>query len=771
MPTNFLDSFSGSSVSPSQVAFASYSFSSNLTLFWPDFANGQTDIAARFMNMTATAGSLNVSMPDATLVSVGYDVIIFNAGSYTFDVVDSQGGAIATIATGQTYYILLNDNTTQAGGWQTVQFGVGTGSASAAALAGAGLLATAGLLAVNFNATTVSNSYSITTAQRAILQAWTGGVGTITLPTATSVGDGFFFPLANNGSGAVTVTATGGNLIDGSATSVFSQTQSGFVISSGTGWYTVGKGQQNTFAVSLLNLNVAGNSDITETSAQAENIIQQYTGVLTGDINVIVPNTVQLYYIYNNTSGAHTLTVKTASGTGIAVAQGTHAILYSDGTNVLNGFTAIVTSTVALSAGSANSPNLNFVGSGSTGIYSPTTNQFAITAGGFEVMNFISAASSVNYLQASASATGSALSISGLGSDSNIGINYIAKGTGSHNFIANGGATQFYIGNVSSAVNQLNVAGSAAGNSPVLAASGSDTNLNIILTPKGLGTVVSTTFTGDLVGNVTGNVSGSAGSVSGNAATATALQTARAINGVNFDGTAAITVTAAAGTLTGATLASNVLASSLTSVGTLAALTVTATITGSISGNAATVTTNANLTGAVTSVGNATTIANNAITTALINNAAVTLAKIANASASSKLLGSGASGSGSSYSEITLGTSLSMTGTTLNVAASASPVKAWCNFAGATGSINASSNIASVTRNSTGDYTVAFTTSMADANYCVSGMCLEFNSINPANLSFKLSSSLSTSGFQFTTREGNGAIFDSTYVTFIVVGN
>lgn len=57
--------------------------------------------------------------------------------------------------------------------------------------------------------------------------------------------------------------------------------------------------------------------------------------------------------------------------------------------------------------------------------------------------------------------------------------------------------------------------------------------------------------------------------LTGNASTATALQTARAINGVNFDGTAPVTVTAAAGTLTGATLNSGVIASSLTSLGTL----------------------------------------------------------------------------------------------------------------------------------------------------------------------------------------------------------
>ena len=79
-----------------------------------------------------------------------------------------------------------------------------------------------------------------------------------------------------------------------------------------------------------------------------------------------------------------------------------------------------------------------------------------------------------------------------------------------------------------------------------------------------------------ITANLTGNVSGSSGSTTGNAATATSLQTARAINGVNFDGTAAITVTAASGTLSGNTLAAGVTASSLTSLGTIANLTATA---------------------------------------------------------------------------------------------------------------------------------------------------------------------------------------------------
>ena len=63
----------------------------------------------------------------------------------------------------------------------------------------------------------------------------------------------------------------------------------------------------------------------------------------------------------------------------------------------------------------------------------------------------------------------------------------------------------------------------------------------------------------------------------GNAATATKLATTKNINGVAFDGSADITVTANAGTLTGTTLAANVVNSSLTSVGTVTSGTISLT--------------------------------------------------------------------------------------------------------------------------------------------------------------------------------------------------
>jgi hypothetical protein len=74
--------------------------------------------------------------------------------------------------------------------------------------------------------------------------------------------------------------------------------------------------------------------------------------------------------------------------------------------------------------------------------------------------------------------------------------------------------------------------------------------------------------------SLTGNaVSATTAINAGTATTAAKLTTARNINGVAFDGSAAITVTADAGTLTGTILKSTVIGSSLTSVGIIASLT------------------------------------------------------------------------------------------------------------------------------------------------------------------------------------------------------
>lgn len=58
-----------------------------------------------------------------------------------------------------------------------------------------------------------------------------------------------------------------------------------------------------------------------------------FTGTLGAGRNIIVPNNKKAYIIWNGTT--QTLTVKTAAGTGIAVATNKHAIVRCDGTNVV----------------------------------------------------------------------------------------------------------------------------------------------------------------------------------------------------------------------------------------------------------------------------------------------------------------------------------------------------------------------------------------------------------------------------------------------------
>ena len=109
------------------------------------------------------------------------------------------------------------------------------------------------------------------------------------------------------------------------------------------------------------------------------------------------------------------------------------------------------------------------------------------------------------------------------------------------------------------------------------------------------GTIIADQFIGPLTGNVTA-ISGTSSfyslvanniqgfTFSGLASQASTLAPGRAINGVQFNGSQDITVTAAASTLSGTTLAAGIINSSLTSVGTLTGVSVTDA--GAIIGNA-----------------------------------------------------------------------------------------------------------------------------------------------------------------------------------------
>lgn len=90
-------------------------------------------------------------------------------------------------------------------------------------------------------------------------------------------------------------------------------------------------------------------ADVTLSTDEARNAAILLSGTLTGNRNLIVPAVSKIYLVKNGTSGSYTVTVKTPSGTGVVVTQGKQALLYCDGTNVIEAQSPpATTNTVAL---------------------------------------------------------------------------------------------------------------------------------------------------------------------------------------------------------------------------------------------------------------------------------------------------------------------------------------------------------------------------------------------------------------------------------------
>jgi hypothetical protein len=198
-------------------------------------------------------------------------------------------------------------------------------------------------------------------------------------------------------------------------------------------------------------------------------------------------------------------------------------------------------------SGTVGSPGLYVTGDSNTGFWASAADTLNIAAGGVEAFRFNTTASAVNYLAATPATTGNAPVLSAAGSNTNIDLKLTPKGTGSvvntgvfkaadgsganlaygfssatniGMFVAGGGRLAFYVGStafearstgimmpignslinqdsntllgfgyVASAVNAFTITPAASGSAPIFAATGTDANINLNLTPKGTGKI------------------------------------------------------------------------------------------------------------------------------------------------------------------------------------------------------------------------------------------------------------------------------------------
>jgi hypothetical protein len=389
--TSYVNPFTGQTIQPSQVGYEQLTISTDTILEWP--VNGNTDsVVANIIEVTASVASLKLYMPAATQVSTGQSALIKNIGANSFTVVKSDGSTIISISSGIAQYIYVTDNTTIPGTWATVTFGAGTSSANASALAGYGLKAISTTLNQAYDLTTYSSNTTLSSANRASFAVWEGGVGSIVLPSASTVGNNWFAMIRNNGTGILTVTCTGADTIDGNASQQLQLDESFVVVSNGTnGFNSFGYGQSASFFYTILSKVVTGlGATITLTSAEAANIIQEYTGVLSTNVSVIFPATVQIYTVTNLTTGAFTMTFRTAAvgGATVIIPQNQSLILVCDGTNVYNANSATISTlpSLTLGSGTAANPSLNYTGDTTTGYYRPSSGQLGFSLTGVSKM-------------------------------------------------------------------------------------------------------------------------------------------------------------------------------------------------------------------------------------------------------------------------------------------------------------------------------------------------------------------------------------------------
>lgn len=353
--TTYTSVFGGANIYPSEISYSAIALSDDVTLSWPEETSASTNLATKIIDVTPDSAGHSIILPDAQKAGTGETILFNNLGSDTFTVKNAGGTQVVTVAAGTLWQVYLSNNTTTNGTWRALQYGAAISQANASSLAGTGIVAVGTLLSQSVPITSFNSNYTTALTDRAKMFNWTGAGGTFTLPDPVTLGDNWFVYLRNSGSGAISADAPGFSLIDGNSFLSFQPGESAIIACDGTNFYTIGFGQSATFAFDYTVIDVPGLGDYTLTGTELNRVAYRFTGILTGDRDIVVPDTVQQYWVDNQTTGSYTFTVRTNSGTGVTISSGERAILYSDGTDILDADTAGVSYPIAVNQGGTGS--------------------------------------------------------------------------------------------------------------------------------------------------------------------------------------------------------------------------------------------------------------------------------------------------------------------------------------------------------------------------------------------------------------------------------
>jgi hypothetical protein len=167
--------------------------------------------------------------------------------------------------------------------------------------------------------------------------------------------------------------------------------------------------------------------------SNGKNAVLKLTGTIGGAVNVTIPDSIEKTFVVDNaTTGAHTVTFKTTSGTGVtwAAADKGTKMVYSDGTNVVDtAFTELSSDFSPQLSADLDTNAQNIIIDNTKAILDENSN---------EQIKFVTAGSAVNEFSIGNAATGAAPAISVTGGDANIALNITPKGYGRATFNGQG---------------------------------------------------------------------------------------------------------------------------------------------------------------------------------------------------------------------------------------------------------------------------------------------------------------------------------------------
>jgi hypothetical protein len=404
----FTSPFTGNVIQPTDVSYDAITLSTVTQLYWPQYVNAGQQVVARILDVNATSTGAILTLPDALQGSVGSDILIRNVGSYEFAVQNFAEVNSFSVPAGQAAYTYLTDNTSAGGVWDNIAFGAGVAYADAATLAGNSTAAILGKLETAFVTSSYITAPTITDATRGHCLVWTSGAGTWTLPAVSSLTEGWFILIRNNGTGTLTIqTSAVNSTIDGQSSIALPLGDSCFICVNRDitkqDFFTVGRARPNSLTFSSATYDVDTVAGATLSLITNTPIIQRFTalsGTRTSSLLVQLPAVTQVYYFLNDTNQSSyniNFQVQGSSQPPYSLAASRQAIVLSDGTNIYPLLQANVGQFLA-NRGTAAAPAFSFNLDPSSGMYSPNDAQLGFSVNGMVIATMDGTAGAGNFV-------------------------------------------------------------------------------------------------------------------------------------------------------------------------------------------------------------------------------------------------------------------------------------------------------------------------------------------------------------------------------------